>query len=414
VTNRAARVRHTTNEAAPVVVEVAAPFKLQQVESADYRVYIENLRAIGCRKRRFVISSWPTSTNCLPGESRNWLDGVTGRFWDFMLNHDELEKLVEEKAKELSALDDEREEMFATLFGEKDPMAKIREAEQEKEERARWRQTLDFLPGAKLAQFLEIKDRFSAARQDLKQPGNTLTHDERGRKSQELNLEEERQIHALFTPQELEEYKLRTSSAAGFRPGLADFEATEEELRAIARAKMNQKQAPAQGQADAEIKELLGAERFAAYQRASDDAYRQTLRITDRFELPRKQPSKFTRCKRKLKLRRAKFATTQTGRSRNGRQFWRLCRAKRKNQFPLCSVQKCFGAYQNMAMGGFRGLWKACIEQEAAEGKGTGIGIRPRERTRVYSSFRTNDPFCPPIPLCLDEGPVAMMARAKQ
>jgi hypothetical protein len=286
VTNRAARVRHTTNEAAPVVVEVAAPFNWQQVESADYRVYIENLRAIGCPEATIRDIIVADINELFAGRIKELVDGVTGRFWDFMLNHGELEKLVEEKAKELNALDDEREEMFATLFGEKDPMAKIREAEQEKEERARWRQTLDFLPGAKLAQFLKIKDRFSAARQDLKQPGNTLTHDERGRKSQELNLEEERQIHALFTPQELEEYKLRTSSAAGFRPGLADFEATEEELRAIARAKMNQKQAPAQGPADAEIKELLGAERFAAYQRASDDAYRQTLRITDRFELP--------------------------------------------------------------------------------------------------------------------------------
>jgi hypothetical protein len=285
VTNRVESERLTTNAAVSVVVEVAAPFNWQQVESADYRVYVRNLRAIGCPEATIRDIIVADVNELFAGRIKELVDGVTGRFWDFMLNHDELEKLVEEKLKELNALHDEREEMFASLFGEKDPGAKIREAEQEKEERARWRQTLDFLPGDKLAQFLEIKDRFSAARQGLKQPGNTLTHDERERKSQELNLEEERQIHALFTPQELDEYKLRTSSVAGFRLGLADFEATEEELRAIARAKMNQKQAPVQGQADAEIKELLGAERFAAYQRAADDAYRQTLRITDRFEL---------------------------------------------------------------------------------------------------------------------------------
>jgi uncharacterized protein (DUF4415 family) len=285
VTNRVESARRTTNAAVSVVVEVAAPFNWQQVESADYRVYVKNLRAIGCPEATIRDIIVADVNEWFAGRIKELVDGVAGRFWDFMLNHDELEKLVEEKLKELNALHDEREEMFASLFGEKDPGAKIREAEQEKEERARWRQTLDFLPGDKLAQFLEIKDRFSAARQGLKQPGNTLTHDERERKSQELNLEEERQIHALFTPQELDEYKLRTSSVAGFRLGLADFEATEEELRAIARAKMNQKQAPVQGQADAEIKELLGAERFAAYQRAADDAYRQTLRITDRFEL---------------------------------------------------------------------------------------------------------------------------------
>jgi hypothetical protein len=61
-----------------------------------------------------------------------------------------MEKLVEEKLKELGALYDEREETFAALIGEKDPRAKMREAEQRKEERAKWTQTLDFLPGDKL------------------------------------------------------------------------------------------------------------------------------------------------------------------------------------------------------------------------------------------------------------------------
>jgi len=351
VTNRAARVRHTTNEAAPVVVEVAAPFNWQQVESADYRVYIENLRAIGCPEATIRDIIVADINELFAGRIKELVDGVTGRFWDFMLNHGELEKLVEEKAKELNALDDEREEMFATLFGEKDPMAKIREAEQEKEERARWRQTLDFLPGAKLAQFLEIKDRFSAARQDLKQPGNTLTHDERGRKSQELNLEEERQIHALFTPQELEEYKLRTSSAAGFRPGLADFEATEEELRAIARAKMNQKQAPAQGPADAEIKELLGAERFAAYQRASDDAYRQTLRITDRFELPPETAVQVYQMQKEAEAQARKIRD-DTNRSVEERQaILEVMQGETEKSISLVLGSKVFGAYQKYGDG---------------------------------------------------------------
>jgi hypothetical protein len=351
VTNRAARVRHTTNEAAPVVVEVAAPFNWQQVESADYRVYIENLRAIGCPEATIRDIIVADINELFAGRIKELVDGVTGRFWDFMLNHGELEKLVEEKAKELNALDDEREEMFATLFGEKDPMAKIREAEQEKEERARWRQTLDFLPGAKLAQFLKIKDRFSAARQDLKQPGNTLTHDERGRKSQELNLEEERQIHALFTPQELEEYKLRTSSAAGFRPGLADFEATEEELRAIARAKMNQKQAPAQGPADAEIKELLGAERFAAYQRASDDAYRQTLRITDRFELPPETAVQVYQMQKEAEAQARKIRD-DTNRSVEERQaILEVMQGETEKSISLVLGSKVFGAYQKYGDG---------------------------------------------------------------
>ena len=98
VTNRAARVRHTTNEAAPVVVEVAAPFNWQQVESADYRVYIENLRAIGCPEATIRDIIVADINELFAGRIKELVDGVTGRFWDFMLNHGELEKLVEEKA----------------------------------------------------------------------------------------------------------------------------------------------------------------------------------------------------------------------------------------------------------------------------------------------------------------------------
>ena len=35
-----------------------------------------------------------------------------------------------------------------------------------------------------------------------------------------------------------------------------------------------------------QIQQLLGPEQFAAYQRANDNDYNQTLRITERFDLP--------------------------------------------------------------------------------------------------------------------------------
>jgi hypothetical protein len=351
VTNRVESARRTTNATMPVVVEVAAPFNWQQVESPDYRVYVKNLRAIGCPEATIRDIIVADINEWFAGRIKDLVDGVTGRFWDFMLNHDELEKLVEEKLKELNALHDEREEMFAKIFGGKDPEAKIREAEQEKEERAQWRQTLDFLPGDKLAQFLEIKDRFSAARQGLKQLGNTITPDERERKSRELNLEEERQINALFTPQELDEYKLRTSSAAGFRLGLADFDATEEELRAIARAKMNQKQAPAQGQADVEIKELFGAERFAAYQRASDDAYRQTLRITDRFDLPPETAVQVYQMQKEAEAQARKIRDDANRPVEERQVILKAMQAETEKSISVVLGSKAFGAYQKYGDG---------------------------------------------------------------
>jgi hypothetical protein len=351
VTNRVEHVRYTTNEALPVVVEVVAPFNWQQVESADYRVYVENLRAIGCLEATIRDIIVADVNELFAGRIKELVDGVTGRFWDFMLNEEEMKKLVEEKLTELGALHDDREEMFATLFGEKNPGAKIREAEQEKEERAELRQTLDFLSNDKLAQFLEIKDRFQAARQELKQPGKALTHDERERKSRELNLEEERQIHALFTPQELNEYKLRTSPAAAYRSGLADFEVTEEELRVIARAKMNQKQTPAQGPAAAEIKELLGAERFAAYQRASDDAYRQTLRITDRFELPPETAGQVYQMQKEAEAQARKIRDDANRPVEERQAILKAMQAETEKSISTVLGSKAFGAYQKYGDG---------------------------------------------------------------
>jgi hypothetical protein len=351
VTNRVERVRDPTNEALPVVVGAAAPFKWQQVESADYRVYVENLRAIGCPETTIRDIILADINELFAGRIKELVDGVTGRVWDLMLNEVEMKKLVEEKLRELEALHDEREDMFATLFGEKNPGAKMREAEQEKVERAKLSQTLDFLPGDKLAQFLEIKDRFQAARQELKQSGDSLAHDERSRKSRELNLEEDRQIRALFTPQELNEYKLRTSPAADFRSGLADFEVTEEELRAIARAKMNQKEAPGQEPADGQIKELLGAERFAAYQRASDNAYRQTLRITDRFELPPETTVQVYQMQKEAEAQARKIRDDANRPVEERQAILRAMQAETEKSISAALGSKAFGAYQKYGDG---------------------------------------------------------------
>ena len=82
VTNHAIRVRYLTNEVLPVVVEVAAPFNWQQVKSADYRVYIENLRAIGCPETTIRDIIVADINELFAGRIKELIDGVTGRFWD--------------------------------------------------------------------------------------------------------------------------------------------------------------------------------------------------------------------------------------------------------------------------------------------------------------------------------------------
>jgi len=274
ISNRVVRLRRETTPAPSAVVQVNAPFNWRQIESADYRQYVDNLRAIECPEatiRDIIVAD----VNALfTGRVRDLVNAVQDRFWNLMLNEDEMKTLLEEKQKELQALADERDGIIETLLGQKDLADQMREEENRADSRANWKQTLDFLPADMAVQVIELKDRFQIARVEL-----SRVSDQRDQKRNELDAEEDRQIRALLTAEEFDEYRLRTSPAAGIRSQLAGFDATDEELRAIVRLKTDR-------QDDGQIKQLLGAERFAAYQRASDDAYQQTLRITDRFDMP--------------------------------------------------------------------------------------------------------------------------------
>jgi hypothetical protein len=124
-----------------------------------------------------------------------------------------------------------------------------------------------------------IQDHYEAARDSLYQSSANLSPKERQDKFQELEAQRLRDLQATLAPKEYEEYRLRTGDAAGIRDRLANFEGTEEEFRAVALAKLDSK-------GDEPIRQLLGPEKFDAYQRSLDNDYQQTLRITERFELP--------------------------------------------------------------------------------------------------------------------------------
>ena len=275
ITNRVVRIRHVTNEAM-AVVEVAAPFNWAQIESTDYRTYIANLRAIGCPEATIHDIVAADVNDLFSGRVKQIVDGVTGFFWNLMVNRKEMEQLVKDKMQELDSLDDQRRQMMRELFVEDDPQSKVAREKQRADLHAILKRQLDSLPEAKVGQIQDVYDRFDSEWAELN--GNASQADQQKR-FKEWSARKDREIAALLTPEEYEEYTLRTTAAADVRYRLSDLEVSDEETRAIALAKMK-------AQGDDAIKQLLGADRFAAYQRATDDAYQQTRRITDRFELP--------------------------------------------------------------------------------------------------------------------------------
>jgi hypothetical protein len=278
ITNRVVRTRPVT-EAAAAVVEVTAPFHWAQIESTDYRAYIANLRAIGCPEATIHDIVEADVNDLFSGRVKQMVDGVTGLFWNVMANPKGMEKLVKDKMQELDSLADQRREMMRELFVEDDPQSKVAKDKQRADQLANLKWQLGSLPEAKVAQIQDVYDRFAAEWAELTQRDGNVSPAERQKRSKEWSARKDREIAALLTPEEYEEYTLRTTAAADVRHRLSDVEVSDEETRAIALAKMK-------AQGDDAIKQLLGADRFAAYQRASDNVYQQTRRITDRFELP--------------------------------------------------------------------------------------------------------------------------------
>ncbi len=120
ITNRVVRVRHVIVETPPEVVEVTAPFHWAEVEASDYRVFIENLRNLGCPENRVHDIVVADVGELFAGRVRDLVAPVQSRFWELMTWKKEFDELVDTKQKELRALSQERDEVFEALFGESD------------------------------------------------------------------------------------------------------------------------------------------------------------------------------------------------------------------------------------------------------------------------------------------------------
>lgn len=119
------------------------------------------------------------------------------------------------------------------------------------------------------------------------------------------------ELMKLLTPAELEDYDLRNHNTANnLRSRLASFNPTEQEFRSLfqlqrafddryqpgpafdavvdpeQRRKLASERGQAQRQLTEQIRSALGEERFADYQRSTDNNYDQTYRLIARLELP--------------------------------------------------------------------------------------------------------------------------------
>jgi hypothetical protein len=191
-------------------------------------------------------------------------------------------------------------------------------------------QTLDFLSGERQNRALDIEERFSARQARLMSSGGDP--DEAAQLRQKVEKEKLAEMAKVLSPEELQEYKFRTSSlAASMRSDLRYFQPTEQEFRSLYNVlekyggdpraisvisveppkpggdlpggkagedpKLAEalKKAAAEAAAEAEkgakrdkeLRETLGEQRYEEYKRSQDGDYQNIVRITDKNQLPR-------------------------------------------------------------------------------------------------------------------------------
>lgn len=290
-----------TREPLVEVVVMSEPFDWAQLESADYHDYLANLRAIGCPEPTVGDIIIADVNDLFTLRVKALVDEVSGRFWELILRPDDFEKMVEEKHAQLRALENERDELFAEVFGESDPRSAENLLRSAADRRAEWERIGDFLSEEKCARFVFAKEALERDWTDfLRIPGPTGEQQQAKRKELEAALDQT--LRAAFTADEYNEVRLRQSPVASLRYRLVGLALDEEMVRAVANLQFENMEAQAafspkdadfksraaqlQQQSKAQTRELIGPDGYAAFQRATDGCYELIYRVTQRLELP--------------------------------------------------------------------------------------------------------------------------------
>ena len=294
----------------PPPVEFAVPpetntFQWAQLESEDYRTYIARLREIGCPEQTIRDIIIADLDKLMAADLRE-IEGAgePPKYWQpqnkELINMEAALLKLERKQE----IDFQKRRAIAELLGVDLAAERLRQ----RGERDIYAERLSFLPPEEQAQVRMIMEQ--ANREELRiresswLQGDELTEADQTR-LREIEAEKQRQIAALLSPAEMEQFELWFSpSAYKVRKAFFTMEPTEEEFLAVYRL---QKDFDDQWQSidpgnpplglkpyyDAAKRELqheiaseLGEERYEAFQLAQDPAYRALHETAAQFKLP--------------------------------------------------------------------------------------------------------------------------------
>lgn len=290
----------TANPSASVSQPVK--FNWGLVESADYRQYITNLRAVGCPERliRDIIIA---DVGKLYVGKMGEVNSAAEEDWQPWDGTDRHEARRRERSERVNALQAEQRALLKELLGS--------------ESNDRWDEVmhdggivaiaLGFLAEPQPARFVARMEEFSEATREVNDRARGILLKEDREQLDQLRREMMNKLNAMMTPGEFEELSLRAQSLGMFMEGDvhldgvslsgAEFrqlcslsritgDVIQEELLRDRKELSDEEEERRQKAFEAEVKNLLGPARFADFQRAQQPEFRDAFDFTEEHHLP--------------------------------------------------------------------------------------------------------------------------------
>jgi hypothetical protein len=278
------------------------PFRWDQIESEDPKVYRDNLRSIGCPDLTVQEIMRAVINNLFGPHRHAILASFQDQYWNFVLHGQQIKRQwvpQSEWGRQLTALSAEREKMIEDVLGHKPS------GDDKQMLRASLEQHLAWLSPHKRDHLIELEEQHQ---ENLKEWTDSLgsrvneprTAEDEAR-LQKLNQDFDQAEKQLLTPEELAEYRLSQSNVAGWAASLPDFNPNEEQWRTLTELRAQYEETlastsltnndPAQQNQlqenfDDAVKGALDPDTYAQYQLANNDQYQALQNVTQRYGLP--------------------------------------------------------------------------------------------------------------------------------
>jgi len=289
----------TTNP--PALASQPAKFHWGLIESADYRQYIDNLRAIGCPERliRDIIIA---DVGKLYADKMGEVNAPWGD-WQPWYGRDRSQARHRDRSQRISTLQAEQRALLKELLG----IEPNTQASEFIHNGGTIAIALGFLSEPKPSELVAMIDRFSDATREVDDKARGILLKEDREQLARLRQDLMSKFSAMMSPAEFEELSLRAQGLGKFMEGDIHLEGVSlsgAEFRQLCglsritgdviqdeilrdRTELSEEEEEHRQKAfEAEVKKLLGLARFADFQRAQQPEFREALNFTEENHLP--------------------------------------------------------------------------------------------------------------------------------